>query len=97
MGVEYVFISLGEDGMIAIHESECLLCSPPAVEAIDTVGCGDALDAGVLVGYMRNFSFSELCRMAVACGASNALHAGAGNISKEEVWQLMEDVRIEAV
>jgi 1-phosphofructokinase family hexose kinase len=97
MGIEYAFISLGADGMIAVHENECLLCSAPKVDAVDTVGCGDALDAGLLVAHVRRFSFAEMCRLAIACGASNARHRGAGNISKEEVWQLMEHVSIEAV
>jgi 1-phosphofructokinase family hexose kinase len=97
MGISYVFISLGSDGMIALHENECLLCSAPDVDVVDTVGCGDALDAGIMVGHVRKFSFTEMCRMAVACGTSNAGHIGAGNISREEVWRLMEEVKIEAV
>jgi 1-phosphofructokinase family hexose kinase len=97
MGMEYVFISLGSDGMIAIHDNDCLLCSPPAIRAVDTVGCGDALVAGLLTGYARKFSFSEMCRMAVACGASKALHCGAGTLERNEVWQLMEDVKINSV
>ncbi len=97
MGIEYVFISLGSDGMIAIHDNDCLLCSPPAIRAVDTVGCGDALVAGLLTGYARKFSFSEMCRMAVACGASKALHCGGGSLERNEVWQLMEDVKIKSV
>ncbi len=97
MGIEYVFISLGADGMIAIHEDDCLLCSVPAVEVVDTVGCGDALVGGFLVARTRSFSFIEACRMGIACGTSNALHTGPGIIDKEEIWRLMEDVRIEAV
>jgi len=97
MGVAYVFVSLGADGMIAIHENECLLCSAPEVETVDTVGCGDALDAGLCAGYSRKFSFQEMCRLAVASGTSNALHRGAGVVKREEVWRLMEDVRVEAV
>jgi tagatose 6-phosphate kinase len=97
MGIEYVFISLGSDGMIAIHENDCLLCSPPPVRAVDTVGCGDALVAGLMTGYFRKFSFTEMCRMAVACGASKALHNGTGAIDRNEVWQLMEDVKIKSV
>jgi 1-phosphofructokinase family hexose kinase len=98
MGIEYVFVSLGSDGMIAVHDNDCLLCStPPEVGAIDTVGCGDALVAGVLVGHQRTFSFAETCRMAVACGASNALHPGPGTISLDEVWRLMEEVGVEAI
>jgi 1-phosphofructokinase len=97
MGIEYVFISLGSDGMIAIHENDCLLCSAPQVRAVDTVGCGDALVAGLITGYCRKFSFTEMCRMAVACGSSKALHSEAGVIDRNEVWQLMEDVKIKSV
>jgi tagatose 6-phosphate kinase len=97
MGIEYVFISLGADGMIAIHEDECLLCSVPSVDVVDTVGCGDALVAGLLVARTRKFSFIEACRIGIACGTSNALHAGPGIVDNDEIWRLMEDVRIEAV
>jgi 1-phosphofructokinase family hexose kinase len=97
MGIDYVFISLGSDGMIAIHENDCLLCSVPEVKTVDTVGCGDALVAGLLVGYSRKFSFSEMCRMAVACGASKAMHRGPGIVTRNEVWQLMEEVEIKAI
>jgi len=97
MGVSYVFISLGADGLIAIHENDCLLCSAPQVKIVDTIGCGDALVGGLLVAQKRNFSFPEMCRMAIACGTSKAMHDGPGIITREEVWQLMEDVKITAV
>jgi fructose-1-phosphate kinase PfkB-like protein len=83
--------------MIALHENDCLLCSIPPVKAVDTVGCGDAMVAALLVGFARRFSFSEVCRMAIACGASKAMHRGASAVVRDEVWQLMEDVRIESV
>lgn len=97
MGIEYVFISLGADGMIAIHDNDCLLCSVPSVDVVDTVGCGDALVAGFLVAQTRKFSFIEACRMGIACGTSNALHTGPGIVDNDEVWRLMEEVQIEAV
>ncbi|MFP4013010.1 MAG: 1-phosphofructokinase family hexose kinase [Chitinispirillaceae bacterium] len=97
MGISYAFVSLGSDGMIAIHGNDCLLCSPPQVKAVDTVGCGDALVAGILVAHSRKFSFSEICRMAIACGTSKCMHHGPGVVTRDEVWQLMEDVRITAI
>lgn len=96
-GVRHVFVSLGVDGMIAIHGKECLLCSPPRVDAVDTVGCGDALVGGVLVAGARGFSFTETCRLAVACGTSNALRTGPGNVDPDEVWRFMEKVEIQAI
>jgi 1-phosphofructokinase family hexose kinase len=97
MGIEYVFISLGADGMIAIHENDCLLCSVPSVDVVDTIGSGDALVAGFLVAQTRKFSFIESCRMGVACGVSNAMHAGPGIVENDQIWSIMEDVNIEAV
>ncbi|MBN2189472.1 MAG: 1-phosphofructokinase family hexose kinase [Chitinispirillaceae bacterium] len=96
-GVPYVFISLGSDGMMALHGSECLLCAPPQVRSVDTVGCGDALMAGVLVGWQRKLSFRETCRLATACGASKAMHEGPHTVVKEEVKRLTDDVKITAV
>jgi 1-phosphofructokinase family hexose kinase len=97
-GIGHVFISLGSDGMIALHENDCLLCvPPPQITSIDTVGCGDAFMAGILVAWKRRFSFSETCRLAVACGASKAMHTGPHSVSRDEIWQLMEDVQIKSV
>ncbi|MBN1306621.1 MAG: hexose kinase [Chitinispirillaceae bacterium] len=97
MGVSYVFISLGADGMIALHKNDCLLCSAPGVPVQDTVGCGDAMVAGVLVAFKRQFSFTETCRMAVACGSAKAMQNGPGMINGTQVWQLMEEVSVTAV
>jgi len=83
--------------MIALHDSDCLLCVPPQVKSVDTVGCGDALMGGLLVAWSRKFSFPEMCRLAIACGASKAMHEGPHSVSRDEVWQLMEDVKITAV
>jgi 1-phosphofructokinase family hexose kinase len=97
-GVDHVFISLGSDGMIALHENDCLLCvPPPQVMSVDTVGCGDAFMAGILVAWKRKFSFSETCRLAVACGASKAMHRGPHTVSRDDIWQLMEEVKITAI
>jgi tagatose 6-phosphate kinase len=97
MGITYIFISLGADGMIGLHKNDCILCSAPTVEVRDTVGCGDALVAGALVALKRQFSFTEACRMAVACGSAKATCSGPGVINLDTVWQLMEEVRITSV
>lgn len=97
MGIEYVFISLGSDGMIAIHKNDCLLCSPPQVNIINTVGSGDALVAGIAVARERDFSFKDMCRLAIACGTSNAMMSETGVVDNESIWKLMEDVVIESV
>ena len=97
MGIKYVFISLGSDGILAVNENECLLCNAPQVNVCDAVGAGDACVAGLVAGYIRNFSFPEMCRLGVACGTSKVMHCGPYNISVENVWQLMEEVKVKSI
>ncbi len=96
-GIPNVFITLGQDGVIAMNSDSCLLCTPPDVPIVDTVGCGDSFLAGVAVGLERGFSFHETCRLAVASGTSNAMHKGPGEIENDQVWSLMEDVVVASV
>jgi 1-phosphofructokinase len=95
LGIEYVFISLGSDGMIAVHGTDCLLCTPPQVPVADTVGAGDAMVAGIAVGMQRHYSFSDICRLAVACGTSRCMHAGSISLVREEAENLAGQVAIE--
>jgi len=97
MGIESIFITLAEEGMIAISRGDCLLCTGPKIDAVDTVGCGDAFVAGVLVSQKKSYSFYETCRLAMACGISNALHRGPGQIEREQVFRIMEEIKIESV
>jgi len=97
-GVEYLFITLGKDGVVALHGDECLLCSPPEVKnQVNAVGCGDAFLAGAVVGFQRGFSFKEVCRMAVASGAANTLTNEPCKIVGEHVRFFMEKVKVESV
>ncbi|MBN1757084.1 MAG: hypothetical protein JW863_02135 [Chitinispirillaceae bacterium] len=97
MGITYIFISLGADGMIALHKNDCILCSAPSVEVLSSEGSGDALVAGVLVALKRQFSFTETCRLAVACGSAKTVCKGPAGINPDTVWQFMEEVRITSV
>jgi tagatose 6-phosphate kinase len=80
---------------------------------ISTVGCGDALLAGFLAALQQAVARGEhsslrealtdadlapeALRLAVACGAANTLHLGAGIIKPEEVERLTGLVQIIAL
>ena len=57
----------------------------PRVEAISTVGAGDALLAGYLASRRRDGSPEEALRHAVACGTASTLVPGAGVFDPREV------------
>ncbi len=98
-GAEIVVVSLGERGVLGLdcdgtpwHAHVGLDRSP-----VDTVGCGDALDGGLVVALARGASFVEALRLGVACGAANALMAGAGCLRREDVDRLYERASAELV
>ena len=94
-GIEMLFITLGEDGVLAFTEDTIYRCKAQDIDVVDTVGCGDAFLAGVVVAKVRGFSFKEICRLGVACGTANALNEGPGEIGGVDIASTMESVLIE--
>jgi fructose-1-phosphate kinase PfkB-like protein len=57
---------------------------------VDAVGSGDAMGAGLVVALARGQSLDRALRLGVACGAANALVAGAGRCRREDIERLLE-------
>ena len=53
-----------------------------APEVVDTLGAGDAFDAGVICGKLENRSLYESIKMGHACAAAKVMHAGAQSMPK---------------
>jgi fructose-1-phosphate kinase PfkB-like protein len=64
------------------------------VDALSTVGCGDAAVAGFAVAAARGMSDTETLRLAAACGAANCLASLPGQIQAAEVERLTPLVSI---
>lgn len=47
-GIPYIWITLGEDGALAIHRQDKILVQGEKVKVVDTTGAGDAFMAGIL-------------------------------------------------
>lgn len=60
----------------------------PNLDVVDTVGAGDAFDAGFLAGAVRGFPAEERLRLAVACGSLST--TGPGNMAVPTQAQLAE-------
>lgn len=88
-GISNVFVSLGEEGLFAANERQTLCVKAPLVRSVNTVGCGDAMLGGFLVGFARGLDFEEICRLGTACGAANAVAAKPGLISKNDVLRYL--------
>jgi tagatose 6-phosphate kinase len=58
------------------------------------VGSGDCLLGGAAVGLARGLPPAEVLRLAVACGAANALTAETGVLRRHDVEALLPRVRL---
>ncbi len=69
----------------------------PRVETVSAIGSGDALIAGYAVKSLEGAAAADCVRFAIACAAANALKAGAGVISADDVHRLVKAVELEEV
>lgn len=93
-GIQLFVLSMGSRGAIVGYNGEFFKVSPPVIDAINPVGCGDALVAGFAIGIARGMEIKKMIKLATATAASNALHNGAGMVKKLEVEQLIKQVQI---
>jgi tagatose 6-phosphate kinase len=66
---------------------------PPKVQAVNPIGSGDAMTAGIALGVSRGDSFEESLRLGIACGAANALTLTSGVVQPDSVQQLLVRIR----
>jgi 1-phosphofructokinase family hexose kinase len=93
-GVQLVIISLGEKGAVACWENRVCQLTPPSVRAINVVGAGDCLLAGVAVGLARGHGMDDVLRLGVACGTAKVLSPEIGIIRRADVEVVLPQVRI---
>ncbi|AIF52525.1 1-phosphofructokinase family hexose kinase [Pelosinus sp. UFO1] len=93
-GIQLFVLSMGSRGALVGYQGEVFQVIPPHIDAINPVGCGDALVAGFAVGMARGMEIKEMIKLATATAASNALHHGAGMIEKIEVEAFIKQVKI---
>jgi len=89
-----VLLTRGREGALAVRSGEALAASVEIGVPRNTVGCGDALLAGYLAGLWRGSAFSDALRLAVACGAAQALADAPGHLSPELAENLAKAARI---
>ena len=79
-------ISMGSKGaLLSCDEGDIIAC-PPAVEVVNTVGCGDSMLGAFAVAVIRAMSAEESIRYAVAVGTANALSPSTGSFDIKEMF-----------
>lgn len=88
-GIEYVVISLGNEGMLFISREAELKGIAPKVDVQNTVGCGDSMVAGFAAAIARDMPPEDALRLAMAAAAANAADLRTGWADPELVKKLL--------
>mgnify|MGYP002623050546 CR=1 FL=1 len=93
-GVEFVVVSLGSEGALLACDDGVLIARPPKLEAVNTVGCGDAMTGAFAVAMSRNLRPDEALRYAVAVSAASALSPDTGDFAPKNFDGIFPNVKI---
>ena len=87
-GAEIVVVSMGARGAMLITKNESIQIPSPKVELKSTVGAGDSMVAGLVLGITRKYSLKDTLKLGIACGSAATMNAGTSLCKKEDVDEL---------
>jgi sugar/nucleoside kinase (ribokinase family) len=87
--VETVAIKLGSRGAIGGRNGMSVRAASISAHVVDTVGAGDAFDAGFLYGHLHGWDLAKSLQLACACGGLSTQRPGGvdGQPTIEEALQ----------
>jgi len=93
-GAQSLLITRGSRSAFFMDESRSFEVFPPKIEAVNPVGSGDAVTAGMAVELSRGKEISKAIITGMACGAANALNLKSGQLKLDDVKRLLGEVRV---
>lgn len=95
-GAASAAVTLGAEGIVWLEgkNGPAWTARPPRLQAISTVGCGDATLAGFAYASLEGMTGEKAIRLAAACGAANCLAESEGRISSKDVEALLPQIEI---
>jgi 1-phosphofructokinase len=94
-GVKTVVVTRGREGAVATTKGHCLRGVAPRVRALNAIGSGDALLAGVVLTLSRGGPMDEAMRLGVAAGTAAVLTLGTEPCHRREVDILLPRVKVQ--
>jgi 6-phosphofructokinase 2 len=87
---EIVVLSLGSEGALLVTTQECKRFAAVPVAARSTVGAGDSMLAGIVLGLSRGLPLREAVRFGLAAGAAALLGSGTELCRRTDVERLYQ-------
>jgi tagatose 6-phosphate kinase len=92
-----VLITRGSKSAFFVDHEQTLEIFPPKINAVNPVGSGDAVTAGMAVALSNGEDVPEALTAGMACGAANALNLMSGYLKPEDVEHLKPRVQVNPV
>ena len=97
LGVQHAVVSMGEMGAMYVSAEKILFGPALRVETRSTVGAGDAMIGGMLLGYEKEKNMAKAFRYGIAAGAASVMTEGTQLIVREDFDRLLDMVKIQEV
>jgi 6-phosphofructokinase 2 len=94
-GIELVIISLGSRGLLGVTADTIYRVRPPVVQVRSTIGSGDSVIAGLIMGLSRGKSLGVALRLGAAAGTATALTPGTELCHRADVDRILSQVSLE--
>ena len=96
-GIEFIALSLGENGAALISGGKCLVAKALSVPVVSTVGAGDSMMAALCYAFDKGISFEDAARLAVASASAAVGCPGTLSPSREQINALINRIEIRRI
>jgi fructose-1-phosphate kinase PfkB-like protein len=94
-GAQRVVVTAGKEAALALDGQSFWRITPPTVQVVNPIGCGDSFMAALVWRMLRGDALAEACRWGAAAGAANALTLMPGEVEPADVERLAAAVAIQ--
>ncbi len=97
-GVQIVFVSRGERGVIVVSEQAAYVaCVSVDQPIVSNIGCGDALVAGLAVSIKNKWGLPEAIKFALCCATANLFTREPGRITLSHFEMLKKQIVVRSL
>jgi tagatose 6-phosphate kinase len=94
LNADWTLITQGKHPAILSNGKDFWRVESPSITAINPIGSGDSVAAGIACGLARNQDILDAITLGIAAGAANAMTKTAGVVHLRDVNQLLPQVRV---
>jgi tagatose 6-phosphate kinase len=93
-GAEWALVSTGRAGSVLAGPDGEWRVEPPLVEAVNPIGSGDVMAAGLLRSLTQGATVPDAAVFGTGCAAANVLTPTSGEIYPDDIEELLPRVRL---